>query len=53
MSAILFVVAVLVAAWVAFKVTKFVVSGCLKLVFLAVIAAIIAGMGWFLFKGGA
>ena len=50
MEGVLFVVIALVAAYVAFKVTKFVVSGCLKLVVLGVLGLLVAAAGWYFFR---
>lgn len=51
MEAIIVGVAAIIALYVAFKVTKWVVSGCLKLVVLAVLAAVVGALGWYLYSG--
>lgn len=45
------VVVALLLAWVAFKIVRFVASGCLKLVVFGVLAAIIGAMIWYQMKG--
>lgn len=49
MEVILFGVLAIVVLYVAFKVTKFVVSGCLKLVIFGVLAVLVAAAGWYFF----